>query len=32
VSNPQTVEEVNDTSTMTSCLDDQWKAADANLG
>ena len=32
VSNPQTVAEVNDTSTMTGCLDDQWKAADANVG
>ncbi|MDQ1548157.1 MAG: hypothetical protein QOH69_3061, partial [Actinomycetota bacterium] len=32
VSNPQTVAEVNDTSTMTGCLDDQWKAAGANVG
>ena len=32
VSDPQTVEDVNDTSTMTGCLDDQWKAAGADVG
>jgi hypothetical protein len=28
---PQTVEQLNGTSTMTNCLDDQWSAAGANV-